>query len=130
MLPGTVHSVHSAVAAAVLVSLTNHIRSRGDSVVCVLQTLRLTALIRRNSQSHSCLKYRHTQAAGRQGSGTTRPPHRSVTLHHDWNGCRGWQTAHSPAPPPAAVLLPTDVGLTSVLDLRQFVFVVFVIRIN
>jgi len=38
MLPGTVHSVHCAVAAAVLVSLTNHSRSRDDSVSCVRAT--------------------------------------------------------------------------------------------
>ena len=38
MLPGTVHSVHCAVAAAVLVSLTNHSHSRDDSVSCVRPT--------------------------------------------------------------------------------------------
>ena len=72
---------------------------------CVLQTLCWTALIRCNSQSYSCLKYRHThtQHAGKQH-------YAAAASQRGANIMTGWtaEAGRLFTPPPAAVLLPTE----------------------
>ena len=74
MLPGTVHWVHCAVTAAVLVSLTNHSHSRDDSVSCVratdvaLDSINSSQLAVAVAQLFEIPPHTHAQQAGREAA--------------------------------------------------------------